>query len=329
MSGRDLIDRVSAVPGVTSVSLTTDVPLTGAGSAAFYSAEGDQTSDAQTMPRAFVHRVSPDFFGTMGMPLLAGRTFLESERTAALTWVIVSEGVVRRFWPGQDPIGKRIKLGPPTSTNPWLTIVGVVPETKYRALPVNPTNDPDLYLPAIDLSPQPLIIRTSVPPASVLPSVRTAVTRGYPGVTLFATSTMSELVDTQTSASRFTMWVLGLFAATALLLSAIGIYGVMAYLVTQRTREFGIRIALGATRGEIVGAVLTRGAMLIGVGAAIGLALAVGLSRLFGSMLYEVTTIDLATAVAVLVLIAAAILACVVPAIRATRVDPAVALRTS
>jgi putative ABC transport system permease protein len=329
MSGRELVERVSAVPGVTSVSLSTDVPLAGGGSAVFYTAEGDQTSDAQMMPRAYVHRVSPNFFETVRMPLLSGRTFLQSELTAASTSVIVSDGVVRRFWPNQNPIGKRIKFGAPTSTNPWLTIVGVVPETKYRALPANPTNDPDFYFPALDRSPQPLIIRTSVPPASVLPSVRTALTRGQSGVAVFATSTMAELVDTQTSASRFTMWVLGLFAATALILSAIGIYGVMSYLVTQRTREFGIRIALGASRGEIVGSVLGRGAILIGLGAAIGLALTAGLSRLFGSLLYEVTAIDFATALAVVVLIAAAILACVVPAMRATRVDPAVALRNS
>lgn len=329
LSGRDLLERVGAVAGVASVSLASDVPLAGGGSAVFYAAEGDTTTDAQTVPRAFVHRVSPNFFSTMGMAFKSGRTFEPAEMTAASTAVIVSEAVVNRFWPGQDPLGKRIKIGGVTSQNPWLTIVGVVPETKYRALPANPTADPDLYFPALDRSPQPIVIRTSVPPASVLPAVRTAIMRGQPAVAVFATSTMEELVATQTSASRFTMWVLGLFAATALILSAIGIYGVMSYLVTQRTREFGIRFALGASRREIVGVVLRQGVVLIATGAVIGIGATIALSRVFSGVLYEVTPIDPSSAIAIALLVGAAVLACVIPALRATRVDPANALRSA
>ena len=328
LPGRELIERVRSVPGVTSVSLVSDVPLTGAGSAVFYSAEGDTTTDAQTVPRAFVHRVSPAFFETLRLPL-RGRTFDEREATPTSTVVIVSEALITRFWPNQDPIGKRIRIGAPSATTPapWLTIVGVVPETKYRALPANPTADPDIFLPALDRSPQPIIIRSSLPPTTVLPAVRAAIRQGQPAVAVFATRTIDELIAQQTSATRFTTWVLGLFAGTALILSVIGIYGVMSYLVAQRTREFGIRLALGASRRQIVGAVLWHGITLIAIGALSGIVLIVPLSRLFQSLLFEVTALDASSAYAIALLVAAALVACVVPAVRATRVDPAIALR--
>jgi ABC-type antimicrobial peptide transport system permease subunit len=139
---------------------------------------------------------------------------------------------------------------------------------------------------------------------------------------------MGQLVDSQTSANRFTTWILGLFATTALILSVIGIYGVMSYLVTQRTREFGIRLALGATRGNVVGNVLRHGVTLIAIGTVIGIAATAGLYKLFSSLLFEVTAFDSSSGLAILALVAAALLACVVPAIRATRVDPVTALRT-
>ena len=327
LSGRDLLARVQSVPGVTAASLASDVPLSGAASAVFYSAEGDTTTDAQTVPRAYVHRVSPNFFETIRLPLTAGRTFEPAEIAPASPAVIVSENVVKRFWPNQDPIGKRIRLGAPGSTNPWLTIVGVVGETKYRALPANPTADPDLYLPALDRSPQPILVRTSVPPESVLQAVRAAVLKGESSVAVFAASTMDDLVATQTATSRFTMWVLGLFAITALVLSAIGIYGVMSYLVTQRTREFGIRLALGASRSEIIGVVVRHGTRLIAIGAVLGIGVTMALSRVFGALLYQVTPIDVSSALAIALLVGIAILACMVPAWRATRVDPTIALR--
>ena len=329
LSGREMLERVRAVPGVLSASLVSDVPLSGSGSAVFYTAEGDTTSDAQTMPRAYVHRVSPDFFETVRIPLEAGRTFTEADARPDRSTVIVSESVAQRFWPGQSPIGERIKLGSPSSSNPWLEIVGVVGETKYRALPRNPTADPDLYFPALDRSPQPIVIRTGVDPATVIPAVRSALRRGQPSVAVFGETTLSALAASQTSASRFTTWILGLFATAAMVLSSIGIYGVMSYVVTQRTQELGIRLALGATRADVVCSILRHGALLIALGTALGVAIVAGLSRVLAGLLFEVTPLDGASGLAILVLVMVAVLACFVPAVRATRVDPVIALRSS
>ncbi len=327
VSGTELLSHIRALPGVTSVSLTSDVPLGDGSSATFYAAEGDTPSSADVRPRAYVHRVTPEFFDTLGMPLKAGRTFHEREATPDSTMVIVSEGVTRRFWPNQDPIGKRIKLGAVTSGSPWLTIVGVVGDVKYRGLPANPTNDPDLYFPALDRTVQGLLIRTSVDPASVTAAVRAAIRRAHPSIVVYNVTPMADLVRAQTAASTFTTWILGLFATTALVLSVVGIYGVMSYLVAQRTREFGIRLALGATRLELVQVVLRHGGRLIAIGAVIGIAGALALPKLLGDLLYGVTAIDVGSGMAILVLVVVAILACAVPAVRATRVDPVIALR--
>ena len=327
LSGSAMLERVRAVPGVASAALVSDVPLSGVESAVFYSAEGDATTDAQTAPRAYIHRVSADFFETLRLPLIRGRAFVDADSKPDSPAVIVSQNVVKRFWPGEDGIGKRIKLGGPSSQNPWLTIVGVVAESKYRNLPANSTNDPDLFFPALPRSPQSILIRASVDPAAIQPDVRAALRRGQPNLAVFGETTMAEQVAAQTAVSRFTTWILGLFASAALVLSAIGIYGVMSYLVAQRTREFGIRVALGASRGDVVRTVLGRGMILIGAGVLIGVAATAGLYQLFSSLLYEVTALDAASGLAIVALAGVAILACVIPAMRATRVDPVIALR--
>jgi predicted permease len=327
LSGRELLERVRAVPGVVSASLVSDAPLVGISTAVFYTAEGDTTTDAQSAPRAYVHRISPTFFETMRIPVTAGRIFTDADATPTSPVVIVSDNVVRRFWPGQNAIGKRIKIGGLESTNPWLEIVGTVAETKYRTLPRNPTADPDLYFPALDRSPQPIVIRTAIDPTAVAPAVRAAIRQNRPAIALYGETTMTALAEGQTLASRFTTWILGVFAGTALVLSIIGIYGVMSYLVTQRTHEFGIRLALGATRANVVGSVLRPGVMLIAVGTVIGVAITGGLYPLFSSQLFEVTAVDISPGLAILSLVAVAVLACLIPALRATRVDPVRALR--
>jgi len=326
--GRALLERVRAVPGVAAAALGSDVPLDGSAAAAFYTAEGQPPVTAQNMPRAYVHRVSPEFFGTLRIAMLAGRTFTDADASQGSTAVIVSERVVKRFWPSQDPVGKRVKFGQVASSGPWLTIVGVVGEVKYRGLPDNPTADPDIYLPFTDRNQQvALAVRSIGPTSSLVAPVRTAIRDADPSIPIYGVAPMDELIAGQTAQSRFTMWLMGVFAAAALMLAVVGIYGVMAYLVTQRTREIGIRLALGADTSDILRLVVGNGARLVAGGVAIGVAASFALQRLVSSLLFGVTAADSASAIAVGVLAAVALLACYVPALRATRVNPLRALR--
>jgi predicted permease len=326
--GRALLVRLRAIPGVSAAALGNDLPLDGGGSASFYSAEGQPAVNAQNIPRAYIHRASPDFFSTLRIPIVSGRTFADEEATPTPSAVIVSERLVQRFWPGQDPIGRRIKFGPLASNNPWLSIVGVVGDVKYRGLPDNPTADPDIYLPFADRNQQVAIaLRTSIPPESLATAVRAAIRAADPSIPVYSVASLEELIGNQTSQSRFTMWLMGVFAAVALALAAIGIYGVMSYLVTQRTREIGIRLALGAEGSDILRLVVGNGARLVGAGILIGTVAAFALQRLVASLLFGVTAADTASAVAVAVLGVVALIACYVPALRATRVSPLNALR--
>jgi predicted permease len=321
-SSRVLLERVQGLPGVTHAALATDLPLGGDSQAVFYQAEGDVTADARTRPRAYVHRVTPDFFRTLGMTFSAGRTFADAGPANS---VIASERTVRRFWPGQDPIGKRLRFG---ETSPWYSIVGVVDDTKYRGLPDNPTADPDLFFPYVDRGLQNLVVRTSLHPSSLAASVRAAIHDVDPSIVVFGETTLDDLVAAQTAPPRFTTWLMGLFAGGALLLSVIGVYGVMAYFVAQRRREFGIRLALGADPQRILRLVVGEGARLVGIGVVIGGTAAYLLARMLETVLYGVTPTDPAAAAAVTLLALVALAACYVPARRATHVDPALALRS-
>jgi putative ABC transport system permease protein len=328
VDGRAIAERVRALPGVTQVSLTADVPLDGSSSAQFYSAEGQPAVTAQNVPRTYVHRVTPDFFATLRIPLLSGRPFTEQDASPASTAVVVSERVVKRFWPGQDPIGKRIKMGQLSSNAPWLSIVGVVGDVKYRGLPENPTADPDMYFPFLDRNQQlSLAVRTNVPPETLTAPIRAAIRELNSSIPVYNVATMAELVGRQTARSRFTMWLMGVFAATALLLSVVGIYGVMSYLVSERKREIGIRIALGAQAAEILRLIVGHGARLIAAGIVIGAVVSIALQRLIAGLLFGVGSTDVSAGLAVALLAAVALFACYVPAWRATRVDPLSALR--
>ena len=275
-----------------------------------------------------MHRASPDFFATLQIPVKSGRTFVEQEQHSDADVVVVSENVATRFWPGQNAVGKRIKLGGLDSSAPWLSIIGVVGEVKYRGLPENPTRDPDLYFPFLDRNQQvSLVIRSAVDASSLVAPVRQVIREVNPSVPVFAITTMRDAVEDQTAQSRFTTWLMGAFAGVALLLASVGIYGVMSYLVVQRTHELGIRMALGATRQEIVRLVVGGGARLIAVGIAIGGAASLLLARVSASLLYAVTVRDSATFIAVGILAVVGLAACYVPAIRAARIDPLTALR--
>jgi putative ABC transport system permease protein len=329
VTGRQILQRIRAIPSVISCSVSTDVPLSGRESAFFYSAEGQSITDAQTRPRAYIHLVSPEFFDAVGAPILAGRTFTEIEMQGQAGVAVVTENLTRRFWPGEDPIGKRIKAGGADSKEPWSTIIGVVPEMKYRGLPDNPTADPDVFVPFNDRRRNVIIlIRSSMDASSLAGAARAAVHEVDPSIPIYEATTMSDRVAQAIEQSRFAGWMMTVFAGLALTLASIGLYGVMAYTVRLRTRELGVRIAIGASPGAVTGAVLREGMLLVGIGIAIGIASAIALTRLLNTLLFGVGAMDPLTFGGVAVVLAGvALVACYVPARRASRIDPVTALR--
>jgi putative ABC transport system permease protein len=327
-TANDILQEVSAIPSVTSASIATDVPL-GNSSAVFYAAEGQAAMNAQNMPRAYFHRVSPGFFATLGTPFIAGRPFTPEEVRDNANVAIVTENMARRFWPGQDAIGKRIKVGGLSSKRPWLAIVGVVPVMKYRGLPENPTADPDLFQVFNERARGfALLVRISGDVAGISSALRTTLRQAEPSILIYNAATLEDLIASETSRPRFVSWVMAVFAILALLLAAIGIYGVMSYTVSARTREIGLRMALGANREGVLRMVVGRGMGLIAGGLAVGAAAALALTHVMSSFLYGVSSTDPAAfAAASVVLALTAFVACAVPAARASRIDPAVALR--
>ncbi|MBO0720593.1 MAG: ABC transporter permease [Blastocatellia bacterium] len=329
VTGRQLLERMRSLPSVVSASLASDIPLGPGGGAIFYSAEGQPIMDAQTMPRAYVHRITPEFFATMGAQLQSGRTFSEIEMDGRANVVVVTDNLTRRFWAGQNPIGKRIKPGAASSDAPWWTIIGVVHEMKYRGLPENPTLDPDVFLPSSDRQRQvAILMRSSRDPAGLVAAARAAAHEIDPSITIFEVATLQERVGRAIERSRFAGWMMTVFAGLALTLAAIGLYGLMSYNVRRQTREIGVRIALGASHGDVVGKVVRNGMVLVSIGIAIGLAAALALTRLLHTLLFEVSPLDPLTFLAVAAaLVLVALLACYLPARRAARIDPVTALR--
>jgi macrolide transport system ATP-binding/permease protein len=328
VAASNILRRLSTLPSVESASIATDAPLTG-GNAIFYAAEGQPAMNAQATPRAYFHRVSPDFFHTLHTRLLAGRRFTEDEIHGNANVAIVTENMVKRFWPGQDPIGKRIKVGGLDSSRPWLTIVGVVEELRYRGLPGNPTSDPDLFQVFNERSRDfSVLVRTSLEPSAMLAAIRTTLTQTVPSILIYNAGTLQALVGRETARPRFTGWLMAIFAGIALVLAMIGVYGVMSYSVSRRTREIGLRMALGAGRRDVLRMVAGRGVALVTLGMLLGTAAALVLTRTMATLIYGVSSTDpLTFATASAMLAAVAMVACLLPAFRATRIDPAIALR--
>ena len=327
-SASEISRRIAELPFVQSLSLATDVPL-GDSSAVFYTAEDQPVVNAHTMPRAYIHRVSPSFFHTLQTPFVAGRPFTEDEVHRNADVAIVTKSLVQRFWPDQDPIGKRIKIGTANSPRPWLTIVGVVNDLKYRGLPNNPTADPDLFQVFNERSRDfSVLVRTPLDPSLIASAVRNKLRQVEPSILIYDSVTMADRLSHETGRFRFTGWLMTIFATIALVLAVIGIYGVMSYTISRRTREIGVRIALGANRPDVLQMVVSHGMWLVIAGLAIGTAAALGLTRLISTLLYGVSSSDpLTFAGAALTLAVAAFVACLMPALRATHIDPVVALR--
>jgi putative ABC transport system permease protein len=264
----------------------------------------------------------------MGIPLRSGRMFNERDDAAASSVVIVNQTTARRFWPGEDAVGKRIKLGPSPERQTWITIVGVVGDVRHFGLDIEPR--PEIYRPYAQnpLGSPILVIRTGTDPSPMSGALAAKVRSVHPDVPAYNVYVMQELVDRSTAQRRFMMLLLSGFAVAALLLAAVGIYGTVSQSVAQRTPEIGLRMALGASPAAALGLVFRQGLQLAVAGIAIGAAAAAGLTRVMGNLLFEVRPLDpVAFGAAAGVLAGIAALACYVPARRATRVDPLVALR--
>ena len=324
-----LLPRLEALPGVLGVGTTSVLPFGGSWSTGSFWVEGYDVPEGQNRPWGDIRYVSSGFANALRVPLRRGRFFTHQDGPGALPVVIVDEEMVRRYWPDQDPIGKRITRGDPDSPEAeWLTVIGVVGHTAHEGLDAEPRVQ--LYYPyrRVGMGFANFVVRTSGPPASIAPAVRQAVYSVDPAQPIAQVRTMEDLMASAVGQRRLTMVLLGTFAGLALLLAMLGIYGVMSNLVTQRTRELGVRLALGAQPGSLRALVLKEGAVLIGVGLATGLAAAFALQGVIRSQLFGVGATDpvtLATVAALLVAVALA--ATWLPAWRATRVDPLIALR--
>lgn len=275
--------------------------------------------------------ISPTYFKTMGIPMLRGRTFTEQEGKQSPPAAIINDKLARRFWPGEDATTKRIRLRPDA---PWLPIVGVVPDIKNHGL--NADTNREMYFPYVESSfglpgafrTMTLAIRTNVAPASVTNVVRNELRLIDKDLPAYKIQTMDQVIAASISKARFTMLLLTVFAGLALILAAGGVYSVMAYSVTQRTHEIGIRKALGAQPRDIFKLIMRQGFILAAIGVALGATAGFFLTRVMSSLLYTVSASDPRIFIGVgLLLIAVALLACYLPARRATRVKPMIALR--
>jgi len=325
---RQLVAGVESLPGVQSATFSTRQPLSGSGNSDPFAIEGRQL-DAANLTSAGWQVVGPGYLKTLGIPIIKGRDFTPQDMEPGVPPVaVVNERLVSRYFPNEDPVGRRITLGLPRPGNPWITIIGVAQNVPHRA--VDSKAEPDWYTSRVVSTQRHrfLFVRSALPTPSLLAGIRKEMSSIDPHQPVASVKTMEEVISTTTAPRRFNTILLGVFAAIALLLATVGIYSVISYSITLRTQEIGIRMALGARRPGILLMVMRKGMLLTVIGTVIGLAGAFALTRWMSSMLFGVTASDPATYVmVVLVSLGAAVLACAVPARRATRVDPLVALR--
>src|SRR5215213_9012807 len=326
----DLKSRLEATPGVQSASSILPLPLSGDRFSISFEIEG--------RPMAPKDHPSGDFFSTgmgyfrsMGIPIIKGRDFEDRDRYGATPVVIITETLARQFFPNEDPIGKRIKPGINTIEGDKTTmreIIGVVGDVRNRSLDVE--SKPAYYVPQtqVPFDQMAMVVKTAGDPHSLISAATKQVAAMDQDIPVFAPKTMEEYLSASVAAPRFSTTLLSIFAAVALVLTVVGLYGVMSYSVAQRTNEIGIRLALGAQPRDVLLMIVKQGGLLIGLGFTVGLAGAFALTRLLASLLFGVTAKDPWTFGAVAVLLAiVALLACYLPALRATRVDPMEALR--
>ncbi|PYS88844.1 MAG: hypothetical protein DMF64_19445 [Acidobacteria bacterium] len=334
---RALLQRVEHLPGVEYAGLTRGLPMSG-GIESGITIEGHEVTDRKDTIVAVNLTVTPDYFRAMEIPLIKGRYFTDQDKTDAPPVVLIDEMLAARYFAGQDPIGKRIRLGGPDANFPWMQVVGVVKHVKHYG--PDEEGRGEIYRPYFQLLNMPnvpgarfnnsmvLAVRTTNEPTSLTGAIRNAVLEIDKDQPISQVQPMTQIVASAVSSQKFATWLLAIFATVALLLAALGLYGVMAYSVTQRTHEIGIRIALGAAQRDVLQLIVGHGMRLTLIGVAIGLVGSFVITRLMKSLLYGVSAADPFTYGGVALLLAlVALVACLIPARRAMKVDPMVALR--
>jgi len=325
---RRLLERLAGLPGVESAGLTSDLPWTGYDENSSFNIEG-KTFPLGDGPGGRYHFISSEYFRTIGVPLIAGRFFNSDDGMEKQSVVLINRTLAERYWPGEKAVGKRITFTSEPKEQDWRTVVGVVGDVKDR--PDSATAVPAFYF-SLAQSPTrqvTLAVRTTAEPSGMIAAVRDELQHLDKNVPLADVKTLETITEGAVAGRRFTFWLVGCFAATALTLAAIGIYGLLSYLVAQRTREIGVRMALGAQTRDVVRLTLKQGMRPTLVGVALGLAGAFTLTRLMSSLLFGVSATDPETfVVSALFLLLIALLPCWLPARRASRIDPMVALRS-
>jgi putative ABC transport system permease protein len=323
-----LLERARAIPGVEAAALAGQVPLGGTGDSSGFHIAGRAAANPADDPSAERYSVTADYLRVMGIPLLRGRGITERDRADSEPVLLVSRSAALAFWGGADPIGSRVRVGDPDN-GPWRTVVGVVGDVRHfdSATP----SRPQMYLPQSQMTDSFLVLVARAPAVTargVADAARAALRELDATVPVYDVATTRELIDRSAAPRRFVMRLLAAFAAAALLLAALGIYGVVSHAVGQRKREIGIRVALGATPRDIRRLVLSSGTAVVGAGLGAGIVAALAVGRLMGSVLYEVSPRDpAALALAAATLAAVALAAHWLPARRAARVAPVEALR--
>ena len=324
---RQVLERIQAIPGVNSVVAVSALPYSDHSSGRNFSIEGRQAEPGD-QPSGMYQAASPEYFRTLHIPLLAGRFLNPGDGADAPKVAVISERLARHWWKNESPVGRRIKIGESDFKSPWMTIVGVVGDVvhnPYDRVPRQTFYVPYQQSPALWMD---IGVRTSGDPLLVAPAVTAAIRSIDPEQPVTEMRTMERSIHNRSIGLNYMAALMGIFGAIALFLSAIGVYGVMAYLVTEQTQEIGLRMALGAPRGSVLQMIFRRGLTTIGVGLIIGLPLAYAFARLMASLIFGVTASDAATFAGIpLAMMAAAALAIYIPARRAMKIDPIVALR--
>jgi putative ABC transport system permease protein len=320
-----LVPRLEAIPGVGAVSPVLTAPFVAAGGIfGQLAAEGQTDDEAARNPTLIFEVVTPNYFSTFGIRVLRGRGFADQDREGSPPVAVLSESAARHYWPGADPIGERLTWG-----SGGATVVGIVPETRYRDLRYA---RPTVYFPlrqsSFPVAPMTLAVRTTGRSADLVPAIRRVIREAEPGVELASAAPFAMLLEKPLAQPRLNALLLAVFAGAAVALAAVGLFGVMTAMVRQRTRELGVRMALGATAANVERLVLRRGMALAAIGASLGLLGALAANRLLAAMLFEVSPTDLPTlGLAVMLLLAVAALASIIPARSSTRIEPVVALQ--